>query len=522
VTCSLPAALLLVGWWKNGRLRPGDVLPLLPFFALGAAGGLVTAWVEKHHVGAQGAEWSFTFLERCLIAGRALWFYAGKLAWPAALTFVYPRWNIGTGVWWQWLYPAAAAGVLAGLWLARHRIGRGPLVAALFFAGTLGPALGFINVFPMRYSFVADHFQYLAMVGLIALAAGGLARLPRAVPALLVVGLGVLTWRQAVIYRNPETLWRHTLAGNPEAFLARNNLGVLLIRQGQVETGLEHCRQAIRINPTNSEARANLAIGLACKGQWDEVLANFHRAAQVNPNDFKAQYNLGITLAARGRLDEAIKAYFQALQIKPDFPDAWNKLGAALASQGRLEVAIESYQRALQLNPNHSEALDNLGNALTARNRIEEAIELYRRAILLRPDHAETFFHLGMAFGQSGRRQEAAASYREALRLNPDLVGALNNLAWVLATSPESDLRDGPEAVRLAERACELTQRHEPWFIGTLAAAYAEAGRYPEAAALAEKAEQLAASAGLAALAEKNHQLLNVYQAGNPYRESAP
>ncbi|HOW19171.1 MAG TPA: O-GlcNAc transferase, partial [Phycisphaerae bacterium] len=162
VTASLPAALLLVLWWKRGRIARGDFLPLVPFFALGAVMGLITAWVERHHVGAEGAEWALSAAERCLIAGRALWFYAAKLIWPVRLTFIYPRWPIDSGVWWQYLYPIAAVAAIGLLWGLRRRIGRGPLVAVLFFAITLAPALGFFDVYPMRYSFVADHFQYHA------------------------------------------------------------------------------------------------------------------------------------------------------------------------------------------------------------------------------------------------------------------------------------------------------------------------------------------------------------------------
>ena len=137
MTCSLPAALLLVSWWKKGRVQRGEILPLLPFFVVGVGLGLMTAWIEKYHVGAQGAAWSLTFADRCLIAGRALWFYAGKLVWPAHLTFIYPRWKIEPEMWWQWLFPVAAVVVVAGLWLARRRIGKGPLVAVLFFAARL-------------------------------------------------------------------------------------------------------------------------------------------------------------------------------------------------------------------------------------------------------------------------------------------------------------------------------------------------------------------------------------------------
>ncbi|MGO8836407.1 MAG: tetratricopeptide repeat protein [Limisphaerales bacterium] len=488
VACSLPAALLLVIWWKKGCLRANDILPSLPFFAIGAAGGLATAWIEKHHVGAQGAEWSLTFADRCLIAGRALWFYAGKLVWPVQLTFIYPRWKIEADVWWQWLFPAAAVCVVAGLWLVRHRIGKGPLVAVLFFAGTLGPALGFINVFPMRYSFVADHFQYLAAGGLIALCAAGLRRLPRVAPAMLVVVLGVLTWRQADTYRDLETLWRTTLARNPDCCLAHNNLGVLLNSEGHTEEAIEHFQKAVRLSPDYCEALNNLGSALANQGQFDEAIENFRQAARFNPNDFKALCNLGLALANKGRLDEAIEAYRQATRI----------------------------------NPNFSDALDNLGNTLAAKGRLDEAIENYRQAIRVNSNRPETFFHLGMTLDQLGRTREAVAQYREALKLNPNLAGALNNLAWVLATSPDDQLRNGTEAVRLAEQACELTHYREPLFIGTLAAAYAEAGRFPEAVTTAEKAEQLATSAGLTAVAAKNHELLELYQAGKPHHEPAP
>jgi tetratricopeptide (TPR) repeat protein len=557
VTCSLPAALLLVCWWKKGRVQRGDILPLLPFFALGMGLGLMTAWIEKHHVGAQGAEWSLTFADRCLIAGRALWFYAGKLAWPAQLTFIYPRWIIETGAAWQWVFPVAAVGVMAGLWLARRRIGRGPLVAVLFFAGTLGPALGFINVFPMRFSFVADHFQYLAAVGLITLCAAGLDRLPRVAPAMLVVVLGVLTWQQAGIYRNIETLWQTTLARNPDCWMAHNNLGLLARNQGHNEDAIEHYLEAIQINPNDWETLNNLGFALAAEGRFDEAIKNYRKAIQVNPDNFGVRYNLGVALTALGQIDEAIESFRKAIQINPNFSDALNNLGIALANKGRFDEATESFRKAIQINPNFSdalknlgivlanngrhdeaienfrkaiqiktndcEALYNLGLALAAKGRWDEAIGIYRQAIQINSNHRpEILLHLGMALDQLGRIPEAVAQYQEALRLDPNLTGALNNLACILATNPNAEWRDGTQAVQLAERACELTHYGEPLFIGTLAAAYAECGRFPEAVTMAEKAEQLATTAGLTAVAAKNRQLLELYRAGKPYHEPAP
>lgn len=488
VACSLPAALLLVCWWKKGRLQRGDVVPLLPFFALGVGLGLMTAWMEKTHVGAQGPEWSLTFADRCLIAGRAVWFYAGKLVWPAQLTFIYPRWEIQPEVWWQWLFPIAAIGAVAGLWLARRRMGRGPLVAVLFFVGTLGPALGFVNVYPMRYSFVADHFQYLAAVGLITLGAAGLARLPRLIPATLVALLAALTWQQTGIYRNLDILWRDTLAKNPDCWLAHNNLGIYLYNEGRMEEAMDHYQKAIRINPNRFDTFYNLGAALAAEGRFDEAIANYHLALQINPNYAYALNNLGIALANQGRLDEAIPCYRQAIQIEPDFPGALNNLGVALAASGQLDEAIEAFHKSIQINPTSSSTLNNLGHVLAARGRFEEAIE----------------------------------NYHQAIQINPDFAEALNNLAWVLAASPDDKLRNGAGAVRLAERACELTRHGQPWFMRTLAAAYAEAGRFPEAVAAAEKAEQLAAGAGLTAAAAKNRQLLELFRSGKPYHEPPP
>src|SRR5437016_2762330 len=171
----LPAIIAVVLWWKRGRVRPReDLLPLLPFFLIGVGAGLFTAWLERIFIGAQGTAFQLSILQRCLIAGRDFWFYLFKLFWPAKLTFIYPRWRIDSGVWWQYLFPVAVLIVLVALWKLRTRW-RGPFAAALIFLGLLFPALGFINVYPFIYSFVADHFQYLACVGPLVLAGSGIA-----------------------------------------------------------------------------------------------------------------------------------------------------------------------------------------------------------------------------------------------------------------------------------------------------------------------------------------------------------
>jgi tetratricopeptide (TPR) repeat protein len=347
----------------------------------------------------------------------------------------------------------------------------------------------------MRYSFVWDHWVYLPSLGIIALAAAGVARAGARLRApVLVYGfavvvlpvLGILTWRQAGSYRDMETLWRTTVARNPNSWMTLSNLGDCFYNRSQLEEAMGYYRKAVQTNPNAYEALSNVGLVLAAEGRWDEAIASYRQALQVCPVFYKALNNLGLAFAAQGRWDEAIEQYRKAIQINPGFYKALNDLGLALAAQGRLEEAIGNFQKAIQADPNH----------------------------------AETFVGLGMALAQSGRTREAAAQYRAALKLNPDLAGALNNLAWILAASPEAELRDGAEAVRLAERACELTHDAEPLCVGTLAAAYAEAGRFPKAVATAEKAAQLADRAGLNDLASKNRQLLELYRAGKAYHES--
>jgi len=231
---------------------------------------------------------------------------------------------------------------------------------------------------------------------------------------------------------------------------------------------------------------------------------------------------LVLTRQQLGYWTDSATLFRHALAVTENNWLAHIKLGTALVRKGQLDEAVSQFQEALRLNPDYFDALDNLGYALAAKGKFGEAIEDYHMAIQIDSNRPEPFLHLGVALGQLGRTREAVVQYQTALRLNPNLAGALNNLAWALATSPDAVLRNGTEAVRLAEHACELTHDSEPLFVGTLAAAYAEAGRFPEAVATAEKAEQLATAAGQSAVAAKNRQLLGLYQAGKPYHESSP
>jgi tetratricopeptide (TPR) repeat protein len=497
--CTLPAALLLVLWLRHQPVGVTRWLQVVPFLVLGMGMGLVTVWWERYHQGTEGGVFSLGLGERFLIAGRAVWFYAGKLLWPVNLTFSYPRWAINPSnpLAYGWL----AAGVVAALviYWARRFWGRSVEVAALFYVATLFPMLGFIMLYTFRYSFVADHYQYVACIGPLALVAAGistgLSRLGGSGPSLkavvygaLVLGLGAMTWQRTAAFHDGQTLWRDTLAKNPNSWMALSNLGSVVQKQGHFEEAVGYFQQALRFEPDNSEL-------------W---------------------YNLGAALSAAGRYEEAIGCYHKAIGLKPDYYKALNNLGAILSTEGRYDEAIEYFQRAKRIQPNFFDTLKNLGSALAATGRFEEAIQCYRQAIQISPNHPETLVYLGMTLGQAGRNPEAVDAYRAALKLNPDLPAALNNLALILATSSRDDLRNGPEAVQLANRACQLTQYRQPQFIETLAAAYAEAGRFQDAQAIMAKLAQLATQAGQTGLAQRYQRILERYRAGQPLREQPP
>ncbi|MFI5349780.1 MAG: tetratricopeptide repeat protein [Elusimicrobiota bacterium] len=304
-TATLPAAILLILWWKNGRATRRDFVSVAPMAAMGLGAGLLTSWVERTQVGASGAEWSLLFSQRIMIAGRALWFYAGKLLWPADLMFIYPRWEIGGGVS-DWLYPLSAVAALAGLWGLRKKIGRGPAAAGLYFAGTLLPALGFFDFYFMRYSFVADHFQYLASLGPLALFAAGFSRARirggTAAAAALAALLAGLTWRQERIYASPQSLWSDTVWRNPACWLARHNLGEALLRQGNPDAAVDQFRELLRLRPDLEDARSDAALAIN---------------------------SLGVARARAGLPGEAIELFREALRLRPGFADASDNVGLA-------------------------------------------------------------------------------------------------------------------------------------------------------------------------------------------------
>jgi tetratricopeptide (TPR) repeat protein len=449
VTATLPAALLVIVWWKRGRLDARrDGQPLLPWFVLSAGSAVLTASVERTLIGAQGEDFALTFLQRGLLAGRAAWFYFGKLLWPVDLVFIYPRWTIDAGNVAQWLAPMGVGVALVTLWF-RRRGGRGPLAAALLFLGLLFPALGFINVFPFLYSFVADHFQYLASIAMLALIAAGWAsaaplslNMRRAVAVVVLAVLGALTWRQSGTYRDVITLYEATLAKNPEAWMAHNNLAIAYVEAGRAADALPHYEAALRLRPGYAEAENNFGYALLALNRPADALAHLQRATQLRPEYAEAHNNLGRAFMALARSDEGRAAFAQAVRLDPRNAVAQVNLGLALATAGQPDQALTHFARAAQLDPNYAEAELHWAVGLTVTGRVAEAFPHFERAVRLRPDFAPAHNSWGRALVALGRLDEAIARFREAVRLAPGFAEAHFNLALALRQTGRTEEAD--------------------------------------------------------------------------------
>jgi protein O-mannosyl-transferase len=412
--CTLPAALLLILWLKQKPINSRRLLQIVPFVLLGVCLGLVTVWWERYHQGTQGQLFAIGIPERFLVASRALWFYAGKLLWPASLIFSYPRWNISVANAVDYLWPLAVVALGGVIYFGRRRAGRGLEVAALFFATTLSPVLGFIMLYTFRYSFVADHYQYLASIGPIALAAAAITVgfdrvwkndvfLRPTLGAALLVALGLLTWNQSKMYADSDALWWTTIAKNPESWMAHNNIAINLVQKGKMDEAIAHYDKALELDPTYGEAHYNLANALVRLGRISAAIAHYEKAVELNPNNAMGFHNLGSVLVQSGRVDEGIAQYRKALALTPNNAAMHNNLGAALLRSGQLDEAMEHYQKALQLNPDNAEANYNLANALVQKGRFQEAVTYYNHALRLNPGNAAARDRLNKVLQQLGR-----------------------------------------------------------------------------------------------------------------------
>jgi tetratricopeptide (TPR) repeat protein len=411
VTVTLPAALLVVLWWRRGELSwRRDVGPLVPWLAAALAMGLFVSWFERNWIGAEGAGFDFSPTQRVLLAGRVFWFYLGKMLWPGDLIFYYPRWDVAAeaGGWIGWAL--ALIVVTAVFWAVRRRT-RGPLAGWLLYGGGLFPFLGFFNAFYFNFSYVADHSQYLAGLSLVAAITGGIAVALAAAPARLRVIAGLagggvilllagLSRQQSRLYRDNETLFRATIARNPSAWMAHQNLAITLARS---------------------------------PGGREEAMAEYREVLRLKPDHPDAHFGLGVELARLpGRKAEAIAEYERAIELRPIYAEAHNALGFELAREpGRERDAIAHFEAALRVKPGLAEVHANLADVLIKfPDRLPEAMAHYEEALHLNPGLAWVHCHLAFQLARlPGRQEEALAHYAEALRIDPNNIDAHNGLA---------------------------------------------------------------------------------------------
>ncbi|MFI5362320.1 MAG: tetratricopeptide repeat protein [Elusimicrobiota bacterium] len=444
--CTLPAALVLAAWIKGRGIDRRRALRIASFVAVGLGMGLLTVWWERHQQGASGGEFGLTRPQAVIVAGRALWFYAGKLLWPSGLCFIYPHWTSNPDDWRQWLWPGAAAalfGALAWLW----RRGRPePAYAALFFAATLSPLLGFIPLYTFRYAYVADHYQYLACLGPIALfsaaAVGRLfpedVRTPRFHPALLLLFAALLfvTSRRAAAYGDAEALWRDTLANSPDSFIAYSNLGCVLTDKGHWSEAEADLKKAISLEPADFRTRYDLGYLYEKESRRDDAVASYQEAVRLEPDHVKSRLSLARLLAEAGRDEEAAAQFREGLKVEPAHADARNSLGMILARLGRGPEAAEQYKEAIRINPRSFNAHNNLANAYLKMKLGAEAVAEYHAALEINPNFPVAHYNLAVALEQEGKLDEAAGEYGEALRLRPEFTQAKGRLEGLHTKAP--------------------------------------------------------------------------------------
>jgi tetratricopeptide (TPR) repeat protein len=560
---TLPFALLLLDLWPLRRVSLSDpskdawmrvLLEKAPLLALAAATSLIVYRAQSQ----AGAVTSFAALPIVARVANALLSYVsylGMTAWPQGMAAFYPYREVfpplrvtGAGL-------VLGAVTVAAAWRIRHEPWL--LVGWLWYVGTLVPVIGIIRAGDQA---MADRFVYVPQVGLWLMLVWSVATratserarsAAAAAAALVLVACIVGTRLQLPYWRDSEALFARALAVTRNNALAHTNYGFAILEHGRTEEALSHFERAVALKPYYAKARVNFGLGLGTLGRSDEAIAEYREALRLAPDWAVAHYDLGLELGAVGRLDEAIAEYREALRLDPDYAKAHNNLGLALARQGHAQEALAQYERALALAPELAAVHNNIAVVLETVGRGDEALAHYREAVRLSPGDARAHFNLASVLSGGADLAGAAAEYRETLRLNPGVVEARlglgdalakqgqeasalaeyrtaletrpgwapaeSRLAWVLATgSPAS--RDAAEAVRLAETARAHAGADDPEILRALGAAYAAAGRFGDAARVAQQAIALARVREDAPLAAELEQHLAAYSAGRAVR----
>lgn len=562
----LPVTLLLVAWWKGRRLDWRTIWPLLPMLALAMATGLFTVLMERSLVGPNDEPFHLSAVQRVLLSGESFWFYLSKFVFPYPLSFLYAQWPLAGSIWWEWAFPIATLGLMAGLWYARERIGKGPFVVCLHYYLSTSFLVLIVVLYMMRYTYVADHWQYFGAMGMAAAAGAGIywlldkfrhasPLLGPAVCGLLLVVLGALTWGQCGMYSSLEQLWQTTIARNPNSGMAHGSLANYYLLSKNPESAVPEFQRSLELDPGNIDLRLNFGEALAdvnrlddaiaedrhviadrpdywlahCnlgsaldqQHKFDEALREFQRGADSEPTNDLPQIGLGKVLLEEGKTDDAILHFKKALALDPNSAGGHYNLGSLYARLGQTADATTELRLAVQLDPEDPMAHNNLGNLLYQQGQTDEAIAQFKETVRILPNAAGVRCNFGLVLVKAGRVREAADQFEKAAQLQPDLDIAwtsLRAIAWRLATSPADPMRDGTEALRLARELTQHPGGDNAAGLATLAAAYAENGRYPDAIAAVRRA--LDAAPGDADSARLRDELA-AFQSGRPFRDQS-
>lgn len=450
VAITLPVALALVLWWKHGRISLRELSPLAVFVGAGVAVEafsyfVMTGDLERAFRTSGGPKFGLSIAQRTIIAGRALWFYVIKLLWPAPLMTIYPKWKIDPTHLWLWGFPILAALAVFVLWLARKSIGLGAFAAVGYFALTHLPTLGLVDFGHMQFSYVADRFQYLPVIGPIALIGALATRLERSVIpsartflrtlfALVLAALALLTWRQCGLYKSREMLWLDNIKKNPGAPSLYYDLGILRREEGKRAEAIDYYTRALEVDPEYANAHNNLGVELMDDNRLPEAVEHFREALRLAPDFGMAYNNLGMAEMGMGRFDEAASAVREAIRIEPGVAGYYLDLGLVERKVQRWAQAREALAKAAELDPTLLEAKSQLGDALLHLGRAEESAREFAEVARLSPDSAAAHFNLGVALGAMGPSQidRAIEEFKRAVEIDPNYVEARKSLEGAL------------------------------------------------------------------------------------------
>ncbi len=489
---TMPCLLLLLDYWPLERTEKASWLRLIiekvPLLIM----SLGVAWVTTHAAGGVNSQLMelITLPWRLGMAVVAYATYLKQMLWPFALGALYPHPANALPIWSIWVSLATILFISMMVFWQRKR--RYLCVGWLWYLGMLVPVIGIVQSGGQAH---ADRYTYLPLIGVFIMIVWTLEewsekspqrRLFLAYASVAVVMIfTLLAARQTKVWRNSIFLWSHSLACGVESSLIHNNLGEALIASGKTEEGTPHILRALEINPNDSDAHSNLGEVFLMQGHIDQAIDEFHKGLAVDHVNT-------ITL---------------------------NALGEALMMQGKSEEATSEFREAIRLNPYHMKAIINLGDALFKLGDQSHATESFRKAITLDPANAAVIEQKwGRLLYQDGKRQDGISKLEHAYLLHPEKLGVVNDLSWMLATVPEESLRNGPRSLELALAVDRESGGKDPFFLDTLAAAYAENRNFKQALRTSRHALKLAESSENKELVKSLREEISLYEVGKPVR----